>query len=295
MNCIKARFVRTITQGCRSFSASTSSRLASRSNALTRAAVSHRKSYASSVLFWGSALAVATGLGLRSTVHLDTAATPSRVEEETRVDPATSIEFPKKLKIQSRTPLPTFTLMGVGVRTVSFLGIKVYSVGFYADLTDPILDIPKDATPEDKIEYIVRNRACVLRIIPTRSTSYGHLRDGFMRALQARQGLCKQRAQLTPDEELAIQSSLRKLKSMFPNTPLAKRSALDILVTAPSPKQQRTLIVRDLGSVQSDWLAREFVLAYFEGKGISPPVSACLFPTCLQGQRIRSYLFPVNS
>ena len=95
-----------------------------------------------------------------------------------------------------------------------------------------------------------------------------------MRALQARQLLCRQRGELSQDDELAIQSPLRKLKSMFPNTPLAKHAPLDILITAPSsdPKQPRTLIVRDLGSVQSDWLAREFVLAYFEGKGLSPPV-----------------------
>ena len=150
--------------------------------------------------------------------------------------------------------------------------------------------IPKDASPEEKIEYIVKNAACVLRIstfhglssanvipilsalVPTRSTSYSHLRDGFMRAMQARQLLCRQRGELSPDEELVIQSPLRQLKSMFPNTPLAKHSPLDILITAPSNKS-RTLIVRDLGSVQNDWLAREFVLAYFEGKGISPPVS----------------------
>ena len=93
-----------------------------------------------------------------------------------------------------------------------------------------------------------------------------------MRAMQARQILCRQRGELSPDEELAIQSPLRQLKSMFPNTPLAKHSPLDILATAPGSKP-RTLIVRDLGSVQSDWLAREFVPAYFEGKGISPPVS----------------------
>ncbi|CDO70261.1 hypothetical protein BN946_scf184942.g61 [Trametes cinnabarina] len=269
MSWIQPRLVRNIVQSCRSFSASASSRLASRSSALTKTALSHRRSYTSSALFWGSAFAAAAGLALQSTVHLDAEAAPPPAEEETRVDPATSIEFPTTLKINSRTPLPTFTLMGVGVRTVSFLGIKVYSVGFYADLTNPKLE---DATPEEKIEYIVRNRACVLRIVPTRSTSYSHLRDGFMRALQARQLLCRQRGQLTPDEELAIQSPLRKLKSMFPNTPLAKHSPLDILITAPSPKQPRTLIVRDLGSVQSDWLASEFVLAYFEGKGISPPL-----------------------
>ncbi|OJT04791.1 hypothetical protein TRAPUB_4585 [Trametes pubescens] len=274
MSWIQSRLARSAVQGCLTFSASASSRFGSHSAALARTALHQRKSLTSSALFWGSAFAVATGLTLKSTVHLDGEVAPTPTEEEeTRVDPATSIAFPKTLKIQSKTPLPTFTLVGLGVRTVSFLGIKVYSIGFYADLSNPKLAaIPQDATPDEKIEYIVKNSACVLRIVPTRSTSYSHLRDGFMRALQARQMLCKKREQLTSEEELAIQSPLRKLKSMFPNTPLGKHSPLDILITAPSPKEPRSLIVRDLGSVQSDWLAREFVLTYFEGKGLSPPL-----------------------
>ncbi|EJF66456.1 hypothetical protein DICSQDRAFT_130726 [Dichomitus squalens LYAD-421 SS1] len=271
MSWLQARFARAVVQGCRSFSASASSRLSGNSKVLT-GSLSRPRSSIDAAFFWGSALAIAAGLTLTSTVHLDAEVPLPTAEEETRVDPATSIAFPNTLKIQSKTPLPTFTLMGVGVRTVSFLGIKVYSVGFYADLSNPSLAaIPKDATPEEKIDYIVRNAACVLRIVPTRSTSYSHLRDGFMRAMQARQILCRQRGELSPDDELAIQSPLRQLKSMFPNTPLAKHSPLDILATAPGNKP-RTLIVRDLGSVQSDWLAREFVLAYFEGKGISPPL-----------------------
>lgn len=57
------------------------------------------------------------------------------------VDPATSIAFPNTLVIPSKAPLPKFSLVGVGVRTVSFLGIKVYSVGFYADLDNPRLNV----------------------------------------------------------------------------------------------------------------------------------------------------------
>lgn len=57
------------------------------------------------------------------------------------VDPATSIEFPKTLRIPSKTILPPFSLIGVGVRTVSFLKVKVYSVAFYADLTNPNLKV----------------------------------------------------------------------------------------------------------------------------------------------------------
>ncbi|PIL29633.1 hypothetical protein GSI_08270 [Ganoderma sinense ZZ0214-1] len=272
MSWLQATLARRALQSCRSFTTSAPSRLAGSPNVVVTNLLTRRRTFATAALLWGSALAIAAGMTLSSTVHADAATPAPPVEEETRVDPATSIAFPTTLKIQSKTPLPAFTLMGVGARTVSFLGIKVYSVGFYADLSSPSLAmVPKDATPEEKIDYIVKNTACVLRIIPTRSTSYSHLRDGFMRAMQARQILCRQRGELSPDEELAIQSPLRQLKSMFPNTPLAKHSPLDILVTAPSNKS-RTLVVRDLGSVQNDWLAREFVLAYFEGKGISPPL-----------------------
>lgn len=56
-------------------------------------------------------------------------------------DPATGIQFPNSLQVPSKIKLPELTLLGVGVRTVSFLGIKVYSVGFYADLENPDLKV----------------------------------------------------------------------------------------------------------------------------------------------------------
>lgn len=57
------------------------------------------------------------------------------------VDPDTKLEFPQTLVIPSRIRLPPFTLVGLGVRKVSFIGIKVYSVGFYADLSNPDLKV----------------------------------------------------------------------------------------------------------------------------------------------------------
>lgn len=96
------------------------------------------------------------------------------------VDPATSIEFPATLRIPSNITIPTMTLVGLGVRTVSFLGIKVYSVGFYADLENPnlkvggiqspsvvaltLVQISREMNIDDKIEHIVRNSPCVMRI-----------------------------------------------------------------------------------------------------------------------------------
>jgi hypothetical protein len=123
-------------------------------------------------------------------------------------------------------------------------------------------------------------------IVPTRNTSYTHLRDGFIRALQGRMVTLKKRNEVAPEEELNAGSPMRKLKSLFPNTQLKKGEPLDIILTAPPDEDEtkrylkltgkelaRTLIVRDLGAIQDDWLSREFVLAYFEGDGLSPPVS----------------------
>ena len=49
-------------------------------------------------------------------------------------DPASDVEFPLTLTPESAPPGTQLTLVGLGVRTVSFLGIQVYSVGLYVDM-----------------------------------------------------------------------------------------------------------------------------------------------------------------
>lgn len=43
------------------------------------------------------------------------------------------------MRVPSKIKVPPLTLVGVGVRRVSFLGVKVYSIAFYADLNNPKL------------------------------------------------------------------------------------------------------------------------------------------------------------
>ena len=209
-------------------------------------------------------------------------------------DPATGVEFPETLIVPSRVRLPPFKLVGVGVRTVSFLRMKVYSVAFYADLSNPSLkvrmelmslgiryslcaQIPENVSPEEKIQYIVSNTACLIRIgeplltsarknkeivlifrlVPVRNTSFSHLRDGFMRTLQAHMSAQLKEGQLTADVAELVQAPRRKFKSMFPSTSFAKGQPLDIILLQPpkTPADQRTLVVRDLGSVENNWVA----------------------------------------
>jgi hypothetical protein len=148
---------------------------------------------------------------------------------------------------------------------------------------------------EEKVKYIVRNTTCLVRIgenhpvvrqttfeihattVPTRTTSYSHLRDAFMRALQARVARAKLNDTLTEEEAIAVGPPMRKLKSIFPNSSLKKHTPFDMLLTGPIPNRPRSLIFRDLGTIDNDWVATELVLHYFDGDAPSPAVSPLSF------------------
>ncbi len=108
-----------------------------------------------------------------------------------------------------------YQLMGLGIRTVSFLGIQVYVVGMYIATDDIaalqqalIRKIDPVATTlikseKDRLRELLLDtsesgegvwdtvlRECkartVLRIVPTRNTDFAHLRDGWVRGITAR-------------------------------------------------------------------------------------------------------------
>ncbi|RWA05200.1 hypothetical protein EKO27_g9910 [Xylaria grammica] len=107
-----------------------------------------------------------------------------------------------------------YTLVGLGVRTVTFLGLQVYMVGYYVATQDiaalqsrlvkeinpiattlvasekdtlrqALLDPEQGEKLWNSILQEVRPRS-VFRIIPVRDTDFHHLRDGFVRAITAR-------------------------------------------------------------------------------------------------------------
>lgn len=123
---------------------------------LTTGFVFRRAQYSRAVLYGltGSALAT-TWFVSKPKIYSDAEIQPREVGQSTRskfaifhlltpissVDQKTSISFPKVMKIPSKIPIPSMELVGLGVRTVSFLGIKVYSIALYADLNDPNLKV----------------------------------------------------------------------------------------------------------------------------------------------------------
>ncbi|KAJ1310181.1 hypothetical protein OPQ81_006925 [Rhizoctonia solani] len=202
---------------------------------------------------------------LSETYALDAQFTPSKAE---RSDPTTSIKFPTSLELDGE---PNMTLLGLGVRTVSFLGIRVYSVGFYADLSKvDAKALRRCKSPEECIKLLIDTTSCALRIVPTRATSYTHLRDGFIRTIQARQTLRRKDGSLTAEQEEALHTPLQQFKGLFPTAAFKKHQPLHIILSPPTTKP-RELRLHQLGTVRDDWIATEFFLAYFHGT-ISPPL-----------------------
>ncbi len=113
--------------------------------------------------------------------------------------------------------------------------------------------------------------------VPTRDTSFTHLRDAFVRAVGARMLLRRKSGELSDEDSIELATPMRKLKTLFPNSPLKKHVPLDIFLTPPIQGRPRALIFRDLGGIESDWMSVEFILHYFDGKHPpSPPVSDML-------------------
>jgi hypothetical protein len=157
-----------------------------------------------------------------------------------------------------------YTLVGLGTRSVSFLGINVYVLGFYV-ATQDIAELQQRlvrkispiastlvASEKDELraklmdpvegeqiwEELLRSgipARSMVRVVPVRDTDFHHLRDGFVRAIQAHEGKAK-------DEEFG--EAMREFKRIF------NRGKV--------PKQKELLMLRDR--------AGKLTLLYDEGK-----------------------------
>ncbi|KAI5847786.1 chalcone-flavanone isomerase-domain-containing protein [Morchella snyderi] len=158
--------------------------------------------------------------------------------------------FPKTLRVKGTE----YALVGLGIRTVSFLSIEVYVVGMYvaaddlatvqAALARRVGEGVTAATAGEREvlrgELVVDGETfwegllgpegpgvrSVLRIVPTRNTDYQHLRDGWVRGIQSRTS-----KNAAYDDE-AFSHALTSFKQAFGQ----KKSV---------PKQKTLLLVRD--------------------------------------------------
>ncbi|KAK4446815.1 chalcone-flavanone isomerase-domain-containing protein [Podospora aff. communis PSN243] len=174
--------------------------------------------------------------------------------------------FPRTLSIPSATastdPLVSglstgateYTLVGLGLRTVTFVGIQVYVVGYYvatADiaalqnaLTKKINPIATTLVPgerdqlrsalldpvagEQTWDELLANgipARSAFRVVPVRDTDFHHLRDGFVRAIQARAPALS--GPVADDE--AFGEAMRQFRAIFNRGSAPKRKELLLL------------------------------------------------------------------
>lgn len=200
---------------------------------------------------------------------------------------------------------PRFRLVGLGVRTVSFLRVRVYVAALYIDehkLQSHLAQSSSSDSQARSLEQSIKElldsgTSAVIRIVPVRNTDFNHLRDGFIRALQNRLKKAIKQSRLEQDSPLEsqFQQAIQQIKESFPRGSVPKGSPLDLVVlpTSGSARPARAALnfeydgqvfgeVRasntpadaktDKGVDAGFTVARELVLAYFADEGeISTP------------------------
>ncbi|TGO56345.1 hypothetical protein BOTNAR_0225g00020 [Botryotinia narcissicola] len=228
--------------------------------------------------------------------------TTKETEDEELVPTGTSTipTFPKTLHFSDTPtthPSEPYQLLGLGIRTVSFLHIQVYVLGLYispssiATLQTSLLQLAapngastlvaneKDALKamlldparsEEIWSAILKNPEIksIVRIVPTRNTDFHHLRDAWVRSLTAR-------AQKNREEfgDEAFGKAMGEFKALF------NRGSV--------PKGRELLLSRDesgklgvwyedgvhgsqrLGEVRDERISRGIWLGYLAGANVS--------------------------
>ncbi|KAI1339444.1 chalcone-flavanone isomerase [Xylariaceae sp. FL0016] len=189
-----------------------------------------------------------------------------------------------------------YTLVGLGVRTVSFLGIRVYMVGYYvathdiaavqARLVKEINPIATTLVPSEKEELrkalldpekgeelwntILRDARprSLFRIVPVRDTDFHHMRDGFVRAITART-----QGDNTQYNDEAFGLAMKDFKNLFNRGKVPKgkemllcRDSTGVLtVTFDDGKSG----IGSLGKVEEERLSRLLWLNWLAGKNVA--------------------------
>lgn len=192
-----------------------------------------------------------------------------------------------------------FTLVGLGMRTVTFIGIQVYLVGFYVATQDverlqhylvkkinPLATtlIPsekdalrkalRDATEGEQTWHsILQEAGCrsAFRIVPVRDTDFHHLRDGFVRAIQARSG----RDKAFNDESFG--TAMKDFKTLFNRGQVPKKKELLLsrdnegkLAVTYGEGDHRDKAGRSLmGTISDERLSRLLWLNYLAGSKVA--------------------------
>ncbi|KAF2092093.1 hypothetical protein K490DRAFT_70774 [Saccharata proteae CBS 121410] len=198
-----------------------------------------------------------------------------------------------------------YTLVGLGIRTVSFLSIQVYVVGLYVQTTSlPTLQAslihrinPTASTliagEKDELrtalldpqrsnelwDSLLRDPTFAVnsafRIVPTRDTNFAHLRDGMVNGITKRTSEAAA-AGSTEYQDETFGLAMKEFKNMFNGKGKApkgstvvflkdQRGALEMLFAGKDGEGK----VESLGRVEDERMGRLMWLLYLGGKNVS--------------------------
>lgn len=238
---------------------------------------------------------VGGGVYLNNSIKLDDSANEDSVAVDKSIDP-----FP--LGLRNKTNLhEDYLLLGHGVRSVTFLGFKVYGIGIYLAEKD-LVKVKKLLAPEwlstfgtenhslkelledpntsqDIIERLIDNGIrFTVRISPVRNTDFGHLRDGLVKSILAH----------TKAKELKepISEGLSELRQVFqgfkgsvPKNHLLwlefENGNLNVSYENPAKK-----VIKEMGSVKNPLIGKTLMLQYLSG---AKPLLEPLRKSCIEG------------
>ncbi|KAI3399287.1 hypothetical protein diail_7241 [Diaporthe ilicicola] len=218
----------------------------------------------------------------------------SRTEAPTGGGGVPSVTAPTLIVPPSVASDTQYTLVGLGTRSVSFLGINVYVLGYYVatqdiadlqqhlvrkispiastlvasekdDLRAKLMDPVEGEQIWDELLQAGIPARSMVRVVPVRDTDFHHLRDGFVRAIQAREGNAK-------DEEFG--EAMREFKRIFNRGKVPKQKELLML----RDKAGKLTLVYDegksggrelIGTVKDERISRALWMNYLGGKKVA--------------------------
>lgn len=235
--------------------------------------------------------------------------TPVETTHDDEVPTGTSTvpTFPRTIEIAGETDVKgealEYQLVGLGIRTVSFLSIQVYVIGLYVATEDiaalqqamvrqidgvattlikgekeKLKGMLLDPVEGERIwDKVLRKEGLrsVVRIVPTRNTDFNHLRDGWVRGISGR----VQRAQAAGEKEYDDKQfgvTMQDFKNIFSGGRKSVPKGKTLLLVRGTKGGLEVLFddgegkgLEKIGELQDERISRQIWLGYLAGKTVS--------------------------
>lgn len=221
--------------------------------------------------------------------------------------------FPKTLCLPAGQGEEQYTLLGLGIRTVSFLSIQVYVVGMYIRTSDlsalqatlihhvnasastlipseqdslrqQLLDPTQSLALWSEILSQSPEIHTAWRVVPTRNTDFAHLRDGWVTGIGKRTAEARQRAardSVGKEEKLASEYEAEDFG-------VAMRGFMNLFAGGKAPKGSIMLLARGDRGQLDVWFQGKAEETKLLGSVTDERISRLIWLNYLGGEKVSS-------